>query len=223
LAFGSSGPIASGNLVWTERIKASLKTIGTRRECPCPESEPPTMCLPSFHCDITGSNPVVDANKTKDLEKTESILEGLKGFDKKTSPSFLIFRNLPLPHDLSNHTALRHPLHLCHSLRVNIHRHLEVGAAKKLLDRLHILSVCLHQGSKGVAQRVSAHRFGDADGFHLSANCGSWLILKVSTRCGLSPCAYQMRRTLVSLMPTSRAIVRVDQCVALPGVVYVVL
>jgi len=47
--------------------------------------------------------------------------------------------------------------------------------------------------------------------------------LKVLTRCGSSPCVCQMRRTLASLMPTSRAMVRVDQWVALAGVVCVVL
>src|ERR1035441_7393835 len=50
-----------------------------------------------------------------------------------------------------------------------------------------------------------------------SANAGSLLILKVSTRCGFNPWARQMRRTLASLMPTAAAMVRVLQCVALAG------
>src|ERR1035441_7566098 len=42
---------------WTERIHASPKTIGARRECPRPESELPTMCLPSRPAgDTTSSN-----------------------------------------------------------------------------------------------------------------------------------------------------------------------
>lgn len=45
-----------------------------------------------------------------------------------------------------------------------VHGHLEVGVAKKLLNRLHVFPVCLHQGSKAVAQRVPAHRLGDANG-----------------------------------------------------------
>jgi hypothetical protein len=48
-------------------------------------------------------------------------------------------------------------------------------------------------------------------------NSGSLLSLKVLTRCGFSPWARQMRRTLASLMPAARAMVRVDQCVALAG------
>src|SRR5262249_45509659 len=58
---------------------------------------------------------------------------------------------------------------------------------------------------------------------NFSAKLGSLLILKVSTRCGLSPCVRQIRRTLASLMPVSLAMVRVDQWVALAGLVRVVL
>jgi hypothetical protein len=39
------------------------------------------------------------------------------------------------------------------------------------------------------------------------------------TRCGSSPFASQMRRTLALLIPTSRAMVRVDQWAELSGVV----
>jgi hypothetical protein len=46
-----------------------------------------------------------------------------------------------------------------------VHGHLEVEVAKKPLDRLHVFPVCLHRDSKAVAQRVPAHRIGDADGF----------------------------------------------------------
>src|SRR6202049_1789984 len=52
---------------------------------------------------------------------------------------------------------------------------------------------------------------------NFSANAGSLLILKVSTRRGFNPWARQMRRTLASLIPTAAAIVRVLQCVALAG------
>jgi hypothetical protein len=41
---------------WTEQIKASLKTSGTRWECRRPESEPPTMCLPSCPGGATASS-----------------------------------------------------------------------------------------------------------------------------------------------------------------------
>ena len=50
-----------------------------------------------------------------------------------------------------------------------------------------------------------------------SVNWGSRLSLKVRTRCGFSPCACQMRRTLASLIPAAAAMVRVDQWVALTG------
>jgi hypothetical protein len=76
---------------------------------------------PPFHGDNTGSNPVGDANKTKNLEKIEPFFEGLKGFDKKSTISLLLIWNLLLSHNLPYHPALRRPLHLCHSLRVHIH------------------------------------------------------------------------------------------------------
>ena len=50
-----------------------------------------------------------------------------------------------------------------------------------------------------------------------AVNSGSRLSLKVLTRCGFSPWARQMRRTLASLMPAAAAMVRVLQCVALAG------
>jgi hypothetical protein len=56
----------------------------------------------------------------------------------------------------------------------------------------------------------------------LSANSGSLLTLKLSTRCGFSPLARQMRETDAFDTPISRAMVRVDQCVALAGVLCVV-
>src|SRR5215471_16739844 len=56
-----------------------------------------------------------------------------------------------------------------------------------------------------------------------SAQRVSLLILKLSTRCGFSPWACQMRRTVASLMPISAAIVRVLQWVALDGLVCIVL
>src|ERR1035441_4713773 len=51
----------------------------------------------------------------------------------------------------------------------------------------------------------------------LSAKFGSLLTLKLSPRCGFSPLARQMRDTEAFEMPISRAIVRVDHCVALGG------
>src|SRR5262245_48623571 len=47
--------------------------------------------------------------------------------------------------------------------------------------------------------------------------------LKLSKRCGFSPLACQMRRTVASLMPISAAIIRVLQWVALNGLACVVL
>src|ERR1035437_5251120 len=52
---------------------------------------------------------------------------------------------------------------------------------------------------------------------HFSAKRGSMDTLKVSTRCGLSPCLCQMRCTVASLRSTASAIVRVDQCVWFAG------
>jgi hypothetical protein len=49
-------------------------------------------------------------------------------------------------------------------------------------------------------------------------NCGSLDSLNVSVRCGLSPNARQIRRTLVGDIPVWRAISRVDQWVASVGV-----
>jgi hypothetical protein len=57
----------------------------------------------------------------------------------------------------------------------------------------------------------------------LSMNCGSRESFQVSWRCGCSPNACQIRSTAFCVNPTSAAIDRVDQCVALPGVVSSVL
>ena len=51
----------------------------------------------------------------------------------------------------------------------------------------------------------------------LSMKCGSVLILKVSTRCGLSPHAFQIRPTVDFDSPDSLAIDARDQCVASSG------
>ena len=50
-------------------------------------------------------------------------------------------------------------------------------------------------------------------------NPGSQLSLNVSTRCGWSPCACQMRCVMVGLRASALAIVRTLQCVASGGVV----
>jgi hypothetical protein len=57
---------------------------------------------------------------------------------------------------------------------------------------------------------------------NFSAKRGSLLSLKLSSTCGLRPCACQIRRTLASLNPTA-AIVRVLHCVAWGGNSCVVL
>lgn len=46
----------------------------------------------------------------------------------------------------------------------------------------------------------------------LSTNCGSVDSFQVSTTCGLSPNARQIRETADWLMPASAAMDRVDQC-----------
>lgn len=51
----------------------------------------------------------------------------------------------------------------------------------------------------------------------LSTNCGSLLILNVSTRCGCSRNAFQIRPTVDLLSPHSAAINARDQCVASAG------
>jgi hypothetical protein len=56
----------------------------------------------------------------------------------------------------------------------------------------------------------------------LSAKNGSLLTLKLATRCGFKPCERQIRPTLDSEMPASRAMVLRDQCVALAGLLCVV-
>jgi len=56
----------------------------------------------------------------------------------------------------------------------------------------------------------------------LFANSGSLLTLKLVTRCGFRPCVRQMRPTLDSEMPASRAMMLRDQCVAFTGLLCVV-
>jgi hypothetical protein len=63
--------------------------------------------LAHFHGDNMGSNPVGDANKTKDLDKIEPKPEGLKGFDKIMSLSGFIFVLLLFPHNLPCCAAVR--------------------------------------------------------------------------------------------------------------------
>ena len=48
-------------------------------------------------------------------------------------------------------------------------------------------------------------------------NCGAWLILNVSTGCGLSPNAFQIRPTVDFDAPLAAAIDARDQCVAFLG------
>ena len=50
-----------------------------------------------------------------------------------------------------------------------------------------------------------------------SMNCGSLDSFQVCWRCGASPNACQIRITASGVIPTSRAIDRVDQCVASLG------
>src|SRR4029077_16362541 len=50
-----------------------------------------------------------------------------------------------------------------------------------------------------------------------SANLGSFESLKVRVRCGLRPCSFQMRCTVVWPTPISSASIRALQCVAFAG------
>jgi len=115
---------------------ASMKSLATMRHSrrlasfAQPMQTHPKCPKRPFHGDNTGSNPVGDANKIKNLEKIEPISVGLKGFDKKSTISLFLIWNLPFPHNLPRYPALRRPLYLCHGLRVYVHRHLEVGVAK---------------------------------------------------------------------------------------------
>ena len=105
---------------------------------------------PPFHGDNTGSNPVGDANKTNELEKIDPKTEGLKGFDKQKPLLLLILFPSLRSHDLPCHPAVSRALHIRDRLRVHIHRHLVVGMAEKLLNRLHVFPVRPHQCSEGV-------------------------------------------------------------------------
>ena len=70
-----------------------------------------------FHGDNTGSNPVGDANKTKNLEKIKPKREGLKGFDKKKPLSGFIVVLLLFPHDLPCNAAVRRAFLLALKIR----------------------------------------------------------------------------------------------------------
>jgi len=75
----------------------------------------------------------------------------LKGFDKKKPLSGFILVLLLFPHDLPCNSAVRRAFYIRYSLRIHIHRHLEVRMAEKFLDGLDVLSVGLHQGSEAVS------------------------------------------------------------------------
>src|SRR5436305_1956084 len=65
-------------------------------------------------------------------------------------------------------------------------------------------------------------RYGPTTSSSFSTNRLSLESLNDLTRCGLSPCSCHTRRTVEALTPAARAIVLVDHCVALGGVVCVV-
>jgi hypothetical protein len=96
------------------------------------------------------------------------------------------------------------------------------GASPALLHRQPRLGAieCLNQAllvdaqHQGFVRRVEVEA---DDILHLSTNCLSFDNLKPRVRCGFSPCAFQIRCTLVWPRPTARAIVRVLQCVAAAG------
>ena len=113
-----------------------------------------------FHGGNTGSNPVGDAKKTKDLRDSARKNVGLKRFDKdfrlRETRILLIIPTPRRTHNLPNHSVTGVSLYLHYSLRIHVHRHLEVGVTERFLDRLHVLSVRLHQCAEAVAQRVPA-------------------------------------------------------------------
>src|SRR5687768_14269445 len=85
------------------------------------------------------------------------------------------------------------------------------GAAPPLLDgqpwlgavkRLD-LALLVHREDDGMGRRIDVE---PDDVAQLGANCGSLESLNRRNRCGWSPCARQMRRTELGLMPTTSAI-----------------
>ena len=62
--------------------------------------------------------------------------------------------------------------------------------------------------------RSGGLRYSPTTSRTLATNCGSLDSFQVSWRCGCSPNAFQIRSTADCVRPTSRAIERVDQCVA---------
>ena len=109
---------------------------------------------PPFHGGNTGSNPVGDANKIKHLRASLPKNMGSKRFNKDfrvpEPVELLFFPMRSAPHNLSHDAIVGTAFYLGHSLRVHIHGDLEVGVAKSLLNRLHIFTVGLHQGSEAV-------------------------------------------------------------------------
>src|SRR6266481_818943 len=79
------------------------------------------------------------------------------------------------------------------------------------------LTLLIGAQNDGVLGGIQVFRYRPTMSSSFSQNSGSRLSLKVRTRCGFSPCARQMRRTLASLMPAAAAMVRVLQCVAWAG------
>ena len=69
-----------------------------------------------------------------------------------------MFRNV---HDLANYPIMGGPFYRHYSLRVHIHRYFEVGVPERFLNRLHVLSIGLHQSTEAVPQRVPANRLCD--------------------------------------------------------------
>ena len=73
---------------------------------------------PPFHGDNTGSNPVGDANKIKDLQAIHRIDRRPITSNKMTSFRFPLYTIENQPGD----SPLRCAFYVCHRLRVEVHR-----------------------------------------------------------------------------------------------------
>ena len=98
----------------------------------------PAVRTPPFHGGNTGSNPVGDANKTKDLKVLSSKNVGLKRFDKDFRVLKVLLMPLPALGNIPNlayDPIMSGPLDRRDSLRVHVHGDLEVCVTERFLDR----------------------------------------------------------------------------------------
>ena len=112
----------------------------------------------SFHGGNTGSNPVGDANKIKNLLRIGILPEGSKGFDKRTAlSSSLRLRDFARQQHHLHQLGLCRPLGRGYRLCICIRRHFVIGVAQQLLDRFHILAIGFHQSAERMPHRMPSH------------------------------------------------------------------